>query len=98
VDADQVWATIVLVAPGDTELRRWRLAGNGRPDLEAVDRVARLALAARRQGCEIRVRDACGELTELLELVGLRVEVCGEPERCEEVRIEEVVVADDPVA
>jgi hypothetical protein len=88
-------ATVVLVRGGD-ELSHWPLAG--RPDLDAVDALARLALAARRLGCAIRLRDADPDLVGLLALVGLAGEVVGEPEDREEIRAEEVVVPDDPVA
>ena len=41
------------------------------PDAATVDALARLQLTARRLGCGVRLRDACGELKELLALVGL---------------------------
>jgi ABC-type transporter Mla MlaB component len=41
------------------------------PDVGTVDALARLALAARRLGRQIHLRDAPRELTELLALVGL---------------------------
>ena len=67
-----------------------------------VDALARLQLAARRLGCSVRLRGACAELTELLELVGLDaelvVEVVGETEGGEEIGVEEGVEAGDPVA
>ena len=88
-------ATVVLVR-GCDEVASWPLAG--RPDLDAVDALARLALAARRLGCAIRLRDADPDLAGLLALVGLAREVVGEPEDREELRAEEVVVPDDPVA
>ena len=40
--------------------------------LLSVEALARLELAARRHGCRLRLRNASGELLELLELVGLR--------------------------
>ncbi len=40
-------------------------------DAVAVDALARLALAARRSGCEARLRGASPELLGLLQLVGL---------------------------
>jgi ABC-type transporter Mla MlaB component len=39
--------------------------------MEIVDQLARLQLQARRLGCSIRVRRACAELRELIELSGL---------------------------
>ena len=37
-----------------------------------IDALARLQLAARRQGCEVRLRNASGELLDLLTFMGLR--------------------------
>ena len=88
---------LVVLLRGDDEVARWPLVEPGQPDLALVDTLARLQLAARRLGCSICVRDARVELTELLELVGLR-EMLGQPEHCEEARVDEVVVPDDPVA
>jgi ABC-type transporter Mla MlaB component len=41
------------------------------PDAATVDALARLQLAARRQGCEVRLRRASDELRELLAFMGL---------------------------
>lgn len=46
-------------------------------DLGLVDELARLQLAARRLGCSIKLRHACPELLELLEIVGLSDVVSG---------------------
>jgi hypothetical protein len=96
-------ATVVFVR-GEVELSRWPLRCPGRIDLAAVDRVARLALAARRLGCTICLLDADPALVGLLALVGLAEEaglpgqMVGEPEHREQLGPEEVVVPDDPVA
>jgi hypothetical protein len=63
----QIDAMVVLVL-GDAELASWPLADC---DLAMVDALARLQLEARRAGCSIQLRDASGELTELLDLAGL---------------------------
>jgi ABC-type transporter Mla MlaB component len=42
------------------------------PDAVAVDALARLQLAARRHGCQVRLRYASAELLELLAFMGLR--------------------------
>ena len=60
----------VVIVRGDVELVLGRLDGRP-PDLELVDGLARLELAARRLGCSVRVRAPCDELRGLLELVGL---------------------------
>jgi predicted dithiol-disulfide oxidoreductase (DUF899 family) len=62
---------MVVLVRGDVELASWRLTSRDRPGLAVVDELARLQLAARRRGCSIRLRDACVELLELLDLLGL---------------------------
>lgn len=42
------------------------------PDAVTVDALARLQLAARRYGCEVRLRHASSELLELVSFMGLR--------------------------
>ena len=88
------------------EVASWPLEVEGRPDLVVVDELARLQLAARHQGCSIRLRRTCPELVRLLELVGLGgvIPAAGlrqagrQSEDLEEPGVEEVVVPDDPVA
>ena len=46
--------------------------GGVRPDAVTVDALARLQLAARRHGCQVRLRGASDELRELLAFMGLR--------------------------
>jgi anti-anti-sigma regulatory factor len=41
------------------------------PDLATIEALARLQLAARRAGIELRLRNVSAELRELLALVGL---------------------------
>ena len=41
------------------------------PDAAAVDAVARLQLTAKRLGREMKVRNACAEMQELIALTGL---------------------------
>ena len=99
--------TVVLVR-GDVEVASWPLARWGCPDLAVVDGLARLQLLARRLGCSIQLRDPGVELRELLEavglgdvvtdVVGLPAEVRGEAEGSEQVRVDEVVMPDDPIA
>jgi anti-anti-sigma regulatory factor len=66
------------------------VSGLVRADLDVVDALARLALAARRRGRSIEVRRACPRLRELLELTGLdetaglRLEPLGQPEEREQ--------------
>jgi ABC-type transporter Mla MlaB component len=40
-------------------------------DAVTVDALARLQLAARRKGCQVRLRNASGELLELVAFMGL---------------------------
>jgi hypothetical protein len=102
-----VGAVLVLVR-GDVELASWPLAQWDCADLAVVDQLARWQLAARRLGCLIRLRGACPELVELLDLVGLgelvspspglRFQTRGQAEGGEQRGVEEVVMPDDPVA
>jgi anti-anti-sigma regulatory factor len=71
------------------------------PDAVAVDTLARLQLAARRLGLELRLRHVSSELQELLAFVGLRdvlrVEAGRQAEEREErLRVEEERELDDP--
>ncbi len=45
--------------------------GSVDPDAVTIDALARLQLAARRHGCQIRLRDASPALLELLAFLGL---------------------------
>ena len=90
-------AAIVVLVRGDAEVASWPLVVPASPDLRVVDELARLQLAARHLGCSVRLQDPSPELSQLLHLVGLRVEMGGEAEGGEEVGVEEVVVPDDPV-
>ncbi len=42
------------------------------PDAVTIDALARLQLAARRHGCQVRLRHASSELLELVAFMGLR--------------------------
>ena len=42
-----------------------------RPDVHAVDALARLQLAAKRRGCTLVLQNVSSELAELVELMGL---------------------------
>jgi ABC-type transporter Mla MlaB component len=71
------------------------------PDAGTVDALARLGLAARRAGCELRLRRASPALCELLDLCGLAGALGVEPrrqpeEREQPLRVEERVEMGDP--
>jgi anti-anti-sigma regulatory factor len=51
------------------------------PSALAVDALARLALALRRQGSRLRLRNASAELVELIEFMGLAEVLAVEPSR-----------------
>jgi hypothetical protein len=72
-----------------------------RADAATIDILARLQLAARRLGLELRLRHASAELQALVTFVGLRevlgVESGGQAEEREQrVRVEEERELDDP--
>jgi anti-anti-sigma regulatory factor len=98
--------TAVLVVDGEVEVMVAELDGQ-RLDLAVVNALARLQLTARRHGFTVCLVDPSEELRGLLELVGLAdvfgagplaVQPGREAEGGEQVGVEEVVVADDPVA
>ncbi|MFJ3303329.1 STAS domain-containing protein [Streptomyces sp. NPDC086549] len=73
------------------------VGGLGPPGLGAVDLLARLQLTARRAGGRIRLRDPDPALHALLDLVGLRFEMEGQPEQREPpLRVEEEVEPGQP--
>ena len=59
-----------------------------RPDLGAIDDIARIHLGVRRSGCDLQLRSAGDELTALIEFAGLgdvlRVEVQRKPKQWKE--------------
>ena len=71
------WCRVTLIGPGGDALAGWSLEGPGQPDLEAVDRVARLALGAGRLGGRVVLSDVDPDLRSLLDLAALPVEVEG---------------------
>ena len=73
----------------------------GQPDLAVIDRMARICLAARRGGSELRLAEASDELIALIDLAGLgdvlRVDVKRKSEeRKEPGRVQEEGELGDP--
>ena len=73
------------------------------PHAGTIDVLARLQLAAKRCGCEMRLSSASRELQELIAFIGLadvlRVEPVGQAEEREQrVGVEEEGELDDPTA
>jgi ABC-type transporter Mla MlaB component len=54
----------------DRDVLRYEVAGVA-ADAASIDTLARLALVARRHGCELRLSGASPELLSLIALVGL---------------------------
>jgi hypothetical protein len=101
-----MYATVAMVR-GRAVLQTWSVDGDGPPDVGVVDRLARVQLMARRFGCSICLRDTNADLALLLDLLGLShlfggppsvVEVERKAEGGEQIRVEEAVEPDDPVA
>jgi anti-anti-sigma regulatory factor len=65
------------------------------PHLGTLDALARLALAARRVGCELRLLRPSGELRELVSLAGLDEALGVEPQRQPEERKEPLGVEEE---
>ena len=62
---------MVVLARGPVEVATWPLGACRPPDLEIIDRLARLHLDVARAGYVIRLRDAGADLWDLLRLAGL---------------------------
>ena len=62
--------TCALLESSPVEILRCEVAGVD-ADAVAVDALARLQLAARRYGCEVRLRNASDDLLALLAFMGL---------------------------
>jgi ABC-type transporter Mla MlaB component len=60
----------VLLASTDAEVVLCDVRGV-EADAVTVDALARLQLAARRHGCQVRLRNACSDLRELVAYLGL---------------------------
>jgi hypothetical protein len=90
------------VAAGEPGPLACDVAGLEDPDMGTVDALARMALAARRLGCDVELRHARPDLLELLVLAGLdelAVEVRRQAEEREEPgRVEEEDDPADPIA
>jgi hypothetical protein len=92
------WARVVVTWPDGGRLEAI-VTGDGAPGLAAVDRLGHLVVMVRRTGGTIRLEEASGRLSDLLELAGLRVEVGGQPEgRKQLLGVEEGMDSGDPVA
>jgi ABC-type transporter Mla MlaB component len=68
-----------LLAGSEADLVVCDVGGLARPDAAAVDVLARLQLAASRLGRRLLLRDARGELLDLVELMGLAGVLPGDP-------------------
>ncbi len=62
--------TSALLASNEAEVLRCEVSQLA-ADAVAVDALARLALAARRSGCRVKVSGACAELQGLIAFIGL---------------------------
>jgi hypothetical protein len=74
--AVEVWCRVTVVGPGGDLVGTWALSGPDGPDLAVVDGLARLRVALGRAGGALVLRDLSADLAGLLDLVGLRYELC----------------------
>jgi hypothetical protein len=73
----QRWCRATVVRPDGTVFADRLFEGSGAPDLGTVNEVARLALLATRLGGRVALTDVSPAMRELLDLVGLPVEMQG---------------------
>ena len=78
------------------EVARWTVRLAARPARVTLDEVANAVLEARRLGFDVAFSGPGSHA--VAALLGLGVEVLGQPEEGEQAGVEEVVVPDDPVA
>jgi hypothetical protein len=91
---------VVMIVDG-AEVVVWEPPVGVRPNLDVIEHLARLRLAARRRGYELRLRDPCADMVALIKFVGLAgvfglddsVDVVGQAEGGEQFGLEEVVEA-----
>ncbi len=102
---DRSFVRVAMLHDG-VEEARWWLCVRPHGELGAAEALARVFLTAQRRGSTITIDGIDPALRQVLGLLGLVVavrdgrlvvEVCREAEDREECRVEEVVVADDPV-
>ena len=92
------WGRVVISDSAGRRVASALLVGTGSPDLAAVDLLARYRLWARRFGGSVELTGLSPELEDLLELVGLLGQVCGQAEGSEEVGVEKGMEPGDPSA
>ena len=63
---------MVVVHRDGAELIRWGVPLDERPDLDVIDELARVALAAKRSEAAVVLHVLCPRLASLIDLVGLR--------------------------
>jgi hypothetical protein len=86
----EIWGRFKMLGPEGDEIGTWVVEGVCAPDLGVIGEVAAAALFARRLGGRLCAEEVSPELSGLLSLVGLPVEMWGQPEACEEIcRVEE---------
>ncbi len=92
--------TVRLVVDGGESIELWRLDENALPFVTIVDVLCRLHLVVRDRGWQVVVRAPSRGFQTCLGLAGLdgliSVEVVGEAEGGEQLRVEEVVQPGDP--
>jgi hypothetical protein len=71
------WCRLSMVTPDGRVRAVWLLSGPGRPDLAAVDDIARLAVVASRRRERLFLLDVAPDLGALIRLAGLPVDVGG---------------------
>jgi hypothetical protein len=98
VHGSMVAAVVVVTDERGDDVVRWPVVAKAPADLDTVDQLGRVLLAARRRGATARLVSARRDVVELLALVGLLGKMQRELEELEVLDPDEVVVTDDPIA
>jgi hypothetical protein len=93
----QMWCRVTVFGSDGTCQGAWSVWGPGAPTVALVDQLARRQLAALRAGSVLVLSDTCPKLRELLDFLGLGVELGRKAEGREEMlNVEESVEPGDP--
>ena len=66
-----LWCRIAIADCSGTTIATWTVGGAGTPDLDVVDRIARLQLDTKGRGQTLELSEVCPDLVALITFAGL---------------------------